>query len=153
MPAYSNISSKRLDTAHSDLQIVFNEVIKHWDCSILYGHRTKKEQFKLFNIGRVWDNIKHWVIVGDVVTQKDGYQNKSDHNYLPSLAVDAVPYPIDWKNTKRMILFAGFVLGVATRLKAEGKITHDILSGADWDNDTYMKDHKFTDLPHFFIKL
>lgn len=153
MPEYSTISAARLATAHPDLQIVFNNVIRHWDCTVLYGHRTKKEQFKLFNIGRIWDDIKHWVIVGDTVTNCDGYQIKSDHNYMPSLAVDVVPYPIDWKNTKRMIRFIGFVQGVAQSMKAEGKITHDIVSGADWDNDTYMTDHQFSDLPHFFIKL
>lgn len=152
MYSYSKTSTERLNTAHPDLQIVFNEVIKHWDNSIIYGNRTVKEQFRLFNIGREWTGSK-WIKTSDTVTNCDGYQIKSDHNFLPSLAVDVVPYPIDWKNTKRMIRFIGFVQGIATRLLAEGKITHEILSGADWDNDNYMTDHQFTDLPHFFIKL
>ncbi|MBN2747497.1 MAG: hypothetical protein JXR34_12285 [Bacteroidales bacterium] len=152
MPDYSQKSQHLLATAHLDLQIVFNEVIKTWDCTVLYGHRSQKEQFELFKNGREWDGLV-WKETGVTVTDKDGYQNKSDHNYIPSRAVDVVPYPIDWKDTKRMIRFIGFVQGVAARLKAEGRITHDIISGADWDNDTYMTDHQFTDLPHFFIKL
>jgi len=68
------------------------------------------------------------------------------------MAVDAVPYPIDWEDTKRMIFFAGFVICTAKRLKKEGKISHDIRWGGDWDRDTELKDNRFQDYPHFELR-
>ena len=65
------------------------------------------------------------------------------------MAVDAVPYPIDWNDTNRMRFFAGFVMGVAARLYHEGLITHKVRWGGDWDRDTDVKDNRFQDLPHF----
>ena len=49
MPRYSTRSKKRLATCDKRLQKVFNEVIKHVDCSILEGHRSKERQNKLYD--------------------------------------------------------------------------------------------------------
>ena len=144
MAQFSKTSKERLATAHEDLQTVFNEVINHFDCTVIFGYRSPEEQNKLYQQGRTKP--------GSIVTYKDGYEKKSKHNYSPSLAVDVVPYPIEWKNKDRMRYFAGFVLGIAQMLKKEGKIKHDIVWGADWDDDTFLKDHSFVDLPHFQIK-
>jgi len=43
------------------------------------------------------------------------------------------------------------VMGVAEMLFAEGKITHHIRSGADWDMDDDVDDTKFWDACHFEI--
>lgn len=51
MPYYSERSKKRLETCHEDLQKLFNEVIKHFDCTILCGHRGQEEQDKAFAEG------------------------------------------------------------------------------------------------------
>lgn len=96
MPSYSAKSKERLATAHPLLQDLFNEVIKHRDCAILYGHRNKAEQEEAFNNGR---SKAHW--------------GQSFHNYSPSLAVDAMPWPINWEDLKGIHEFAGFVLGIA----------------------------------------
>ena len=135
MASFSKTSRKRLDTAHKDLQTLFNEVIKHFDCSILCGERGEEAQMKAFNDG--FSKVKY---------------PDSKHNKQPSLAVDAVPFPIEWKNTDRMRFFIGFVLGVAKMLKEEGKIKSNIISGIDWDNNTVLKDTRFQDFPHFQIK-
>jgi peptidoglycan L-alanyl-D-glutamate endopeptidase CwlK len=151
MPSFSKTSKSKLETAHEDLQTLFNEVIKYFDCSIIYGHRTQEKQFELFQIGRKEiDGI--WVKIDDVVTYKDGYDKKSKHNHYPSLAIDVVPYPIEWENVDRMRFFAGFVLGIAEMLKKEGKIENDIVWGGDWNSNTVLKDQRFNDLPHFEIK-
>lgn len=96
MPSYSAKSKERLATSHPLLQDLFNEIIKHRDCSILYGHRNRVEQEEAFTNGR-----------------SKAHYGQSFHNYSPSLAVDAMPWPINWEDLKGIHEFAGFVLGVA----------------------------------------
>lgn len=144
MAEYSKSSKDKLGTAHEDLQTLFNEVIKHFDCTIVYGHRTPEKQNELYQQGRT--------LPGKIVTFKDGYNKLSKHNYYPSLAVDAVPFPIDWSDEERITYFAGVVIGIAKMLKQQGKIKNDIVWGADWDSDTFIKDESFVDKPHFQIK-
>ena len=132
MPEYNERSEARLKECHEDLQMIFYEVIKYFDCSIICGQRGEKEQNEAFEMGL--SQLKY---------------PKSNHNKSPSLAVDAVPYPVEWNNINRMRLFAGFVLGIASQLKANGFIDHDIRWGGDWDRDTFMKDQRFHDVAHF----
>tara|TARA_Y100000310_G_C20583862_1_gene764389 strand:+ start:155 stop:640 length:486 start_codon:yes stop_codon:yes gene_type:complete len=161
MPKYSQQSKTRLKTAHPDLQLLFNEVINHWDCTIIYGHRTPEEQFSLYRIGREViafgdpDKPKDWVIANrsEVVTHLDGYSKLSDHNKTPSLAVDAAPYPIDWNDLMRFHIFAGFVMGMANQMYCNGVIKNRVYSGLDWDKDWNFKEHSFHDAPHFFIEV
>lgn len=132
MPHFSKTSKKRLATCEQDLQTLFNYVIRYFDCKIICGERTKKAQEKAFNEG----------------FSKVHYPN-SKHNRSPSMAVDVVPYPVEWKNTKRMKFFAGYVLGIAQRMFNDGEINHKVISGLDWDADTILKDTTFKDHPHF----
>lgn len=82
MPKFSKQSLERLATCHLDIQLVMNDVIKVFDCSIIYGHRGEEEQNRLFEAGR--SQLK-WP--------------KSPHNKTPSMAVDVIPYPLkDWKD-------------------------------------------------------
>ena len=135
MPKFSKTSKERLAGCHQDLQTIFNYVIKSFDCTIVCGHRGKEEQDKAFKDG--FSKVK--------------YPN-SRHNKKPSIAVDAVPYPIEWRNTNRMKYFAGYVMGIAETLKRYGAITHDLVTGLDWDDDTILKDTTFKDHPHFQLK-
>ena len=154
MAYYSNKSEIKKNTAHSDLIAVFDEVIKIFDNTIIYGNRSSLVQKKLYKKGRVFNReLARWVVLDKkkVVTYCDGYYKKSDHNYEPSRAIDAIPYPIDWKDTKRMYYFAGHVKMIAYQLKKEGLITHNIGWGGDWDNDTEVQDQTFMDLAHFYI--
>ena len=52
MPRFGKRSRENLSTCHEDLQKVFNEVIKHVDCSVLEGHRDERKQEKLFSEGK-----------------------------------------------------------------------------------------------------
>ena len=99
MPKFGRRSRERLATCDKDLQMVFNEVIKYVDCSVLCGTRGKEEQNKAFEEGR----------------SKVKYPN-GRHNASPSYAVDVTPYPIDWEDRERQTLFAGFVLGIANQM-------------------------------------
>lgn len=132
MPSYSESSKSALETCHPDLQKVFERVIRDFDHTIIEGHRGEEKQNRLYDEGK----------------SKLRYP-ESRHNENPSMAVDAVPYPVDWDDRERMTLFAGYVLGVAEKLKQEGQISYDIRWGGDWDQDTEVSDNGFDDLPHF----
>lgn len=126
MPKFGPVSTANLAQAHPDLQDLFNEVIKHFDCSVICGHRGEKEQTAAF----VADASK--------VQWPD-----SKHNQYPSMAVDVIPYPSDWEDTARMTYLAGVVMGIA---KMKGI---SIRWGRDWDSDTDLNDQTFNDYPHF----
>ena len=129
MPKFGKRSRERLASCHGDLRMVFNEVIKHVDCSILEGHREKERQNQLYDEGKT------------KVLYPDGR-----HNDYPSNAVDVVPYPVNWEDRERMTLFAGFVIGVANQMGI------NLRWGGDWDQDFEVQDNKFDDFPHFEIK-
>ena len=129
MPYFGKKSKERLNTCDSKLQKVFNEVIKHVDCSILEGHREKDRQNKLYEEGKT----------------KVKYPN-GRHNRQPSSAVDVTPYPVDWKDRERQTLFAGFVIGVASQMGI------NLRWGGDWDQDFQVVDNRFDDFPHFELK-
>ena len=132
MPKFSQESFSKLSTCHMELQTLFYEIIRYFDCSVLEGHRGQTDQDAAFERG----NSKFkW---------PDG-----KHNGNPSMAVDVAPHPIKWKNTKRFYWFGGFVMGVAERLKAEGKMTYSVRWGGDWDGDKNINDQTFNDLVHF----
>ena len=126
MYEFSKHSREKLDSAHSDLQHLFNEVIKIIDCSVIFGHRTEKEQEIQYRLGHTSLHFP-----------------RSNHNQKPSLAVDVVPYPIDWHDRERFVYFAGIVKGVAFQLNVK------IRWGGDWDNDNKLHDQTWMDLPHY----
>ena len=68
---------------------------------------------------------------------------KGKHNKVPSVAVDAIPYPIDWGDRERMSYFAGYVQGISTQMEIP------LRWGGDWDQDTELKDNRFDDLVPF----
>lgn len=129
MATFSKKSLDKLSTCHPDLQKLFQEVVKHYDCTILCGYRSQKDQEQALKEGN----------------SKLGWPN-SPHNKSPSLAVDVVPCPIDWNNTKAFYHFAGFVRATALQMGI------NLVWGGDWDSDFDLIDQKFNDLPHFEIK-
>jgi len=146
MAKYSSTSGKRLDTCDLRLQELFRSMVVDFDNSILYGYRSSDLQFELFRRGRKLEN-GIWVIDNpkEIVTYKDGITNLSKHNIFPSLAVDAVPYPIDWPDTDRMYYFAGMVMERARQMDIP------LRWGGDLNMNTKVKDERFVDLPHFEI--
>lgn len=129
MPYYSKRSQQRLSTCDSHLQVLFNEIIRKRDCTILEGHRGKKRQNKLFAEGK----------------SKLEYP-KGKHNKNPSEAVDVAPYfpgiGVSF-NRQDCIYFAGYVMGIAAAMNI------NIRNGADWDRDEQVSDERFLDILHF----
>lgn len=131
MPKFSSSSMERLLSAHPDLQRLFLEVIKHYDCTVLEGIRTMERQRELVRTGK-----------SKTLASK----------HLKGWAVDVVPYPIDWsaQGQERMRHFAGFVFGVAAGIGMIDRLRW----GGDWDGDAMtrgdgLRDQSFMDLPHF----
>jgi peptidoglycan L-alanyl-D-glutamate endopeptidase CwlK len=129
MPKLSAKSEERLKECHPDIQKVFSEVIKYVDFTVTCGMRGEEEQNEAFRTGK--SKLKF---------------PQSKHNQSPSLAIDVVPFPIDWNDHKRFYYFAGFVLGIAKSMNI------DLRFGGDWDGDFDIKDQNFFDLPHFELK-
>ena len=129
MPRFSKKSRGKLETCDEDLQEIFDIVVKHFDCTILEGFRGKSKQNEAYKKGN--SKLKF---------------PKGKHNKVPSIAVDAIPYPIDWEDRERMSYFAGFVLGIA---RMKGIV---LRWGGDWDMDFKTKDNRFDDLVHFEIR-
>ena len=139
VPTFSNTSKDRLDSCHDDLSLICRETIKrypHHDFSIICGHRTKGAQEEACRIGA---SKVHWP--------------DSKHNSEPSMAVDIAPYPIDWNNAKAFNRLSDCILETARQLLAEGRVTHRLRWGGDWDMDGDTTDQRFNDLPHFELVL
>jgi peptidoglycan LD-endopeptidase CwlK len=127
---FSKTSLDRLATCHPDLQRLFNEVIKHYDCTILCGYRGQVEQDDAFLHGRSKLKYPH-----------------SKHNQTPSLGADVMPYPVDWSSSKKNLCklyhFVGYVLATADMLGIK------IRCGADFNQNKVFFDDNFVDIVHF----
>lgn len=140
MPKYGTKSMERLETCEEGIQHVFKQVIRFVDNTIIEGHRSIQRQQELYNT--VLPN-------GQRLTHIDGVTQLGKHNYDPSKAVDALPWPIEmhgksaWHDRARCSLFAGFVLGVARYEDVPMRW------GGDWDGDWSSANHNFFDGPHF----
>ncbi len=132
MPQFSDASRTQLSTCHPDLQALFFEIIKYVDCKVLEGFRNEEKQ----------------TIAHDTGKSREEWPN-SHHNSIPSTAVDVSPYPVEWDQINRFYWFAGIVMGTAIQLKKEGRMTHSVRFGGDWNNNLDIRDNKFNDLVHF----
>lgn len=126
MAKFSEFSKNNLKNAHPKLRKVLHEVIKNYDCRVLCSNRGEAEQNRLYNEGK----------------SKLEFPD-SKHNAEPSLAVDVVPYPIDWNDIDRFMHFGGYVSAVADSLGIK------VRWGGDWDGDFDFNDQSFIDYPHF----
>lgn len=120
MPKFSKQSAAKLATCHPDLQKLFNEIIKTRDCTIICGARTLEEQQKAFAGG---------------FSKIDGVNKKSKHQISKeqplSLAVDVLPYPINWNDKAGHDNFARAVKVTAEHLGINVKWGGDFKSFRD----------------------
>lgn len=128
MPAFGKRSLDRLATCDIRLQIVMQEVIKHYDITVIEGFRDQIGQNKAVESGT--SNLR-WP--------------NSLHNRTPSLAVDVAPYPIDWNDTARFYYMAGMVMALASHMNIR------LRWGGDWNRDNDLHNQRLYDLGHFEI--
>lgn len=126
MPAFSEVSKKRLSGAHPLIQKVMNEAIKKYDFMMLDSQRGRAAQEEAFRKG----NSK-------------AHFGQSAHNWEPSVAVDVAPYPLDWNDRKRFIELAGIIMPIAKGFKIP------LRWGGDWNQNGILTDEKLSDLPHY----
>lgn len=128
-------SARLLSQAHPDLQRVVKKLMDYqlFDFSVICSHRSEAEQLKKYQEGK--SQVK-----------------KGKHNFMPSLAVDVLPYPSKingvnvWQDKQRFCVLAGAMMVAA---KEEGVA---IRWGGDWDGDGNNADSKFWDAPHFELQ-
>ena len=125
MPSLSKRSLEQLNTCDPRLVAILNEVIKHYDFTVICGHRTQEDQDQVFREG----------------TSKLRWPN-SKHNSLPSKAVDIAPYPLDWDDEVRFARLMGHVERVANEQGIRLRF------GLDFDGDGRSNDERFLDYPH-----
>lgn len=127
MPHFSTSSREKLCTCDDRLIRVASEVIAVYDFCITCGHRSYKEQERLYAQGRTTP--------GQIVT----WTLESYHNYTPALAFDFCPWTPgigpDWANTSMFHKIAGAMLYVG------GLYGYDLTWGGDWPK-------RKRDMPH-----
>lgn len=126
MREFSKASKEKLATCHPDLIRLFEAVLQVMDCSILCGERDKDAQDEAVRTGH-----------------SELPYPQSKHNRKPSEAVDAVPYPIDWKDNARFYFFAGVVMTIAKQMGIKIRL------GCDFNGDLNFSNDTFKDLVHF----
>jgi len=132
MTDYLNLNPARLRSAHPDFQSLFAVMACSFPFLVICTHRPESEQRKVFLDGKSkvdWPDSKH--------------------NTMPSMAVDAIPIPVDWSDHKRIAYFAGQVMATARKMFDDGLMVHQLRWGGDWDRDTELIDNKFNDLVHY----
>jgi peptidoglycan L-alanyl-D-glutamate endopeptidase CwlK len=114
--SFGATSRRHRDTCEPALQRVLDEAIKHYDFSVIWGHRTQAAQDQAFRTGHSqleWPNSKH--------------------NKTPSRAFDVIPYPGGFDSSDEefyklatYILSAASLLGVPIRWGGHWKNLKDM---------------------------
>ena len=127
MNKFSQSSQEKLATCHPLLEELMELVLQEQDITILCGHRNEADQNKAYAEG---NSKVRWP--------------KSEHNKLPSMAVDVAPYPIDWGNSERFRKLGEIVFRCWEKIPMSERAGYHLSWGGLWKN--------FTDLPHYQIE-
>jgi len=127
MAKFGQRSISKLVTAHPLLQRLMNSAIADTDFSVICGYRGPEEQDSAYaaNASKL-----RWP--------------KSKHNSVPSMAVDIVPHPLDWKDIDSFKALALVVKRHWELIPVEERSGTTLSWGGDWK--------KFKDYPHWEIK-
>lgn len=133
----SQRSKSNLSGVHPKLVAVIELALQvsQVDFMVIEGVRTPERQKELYAQGRTKPgNVVTWTLNSNhFINEKTGFGH----------AVDLLPAPYDWKNTKPFDLMAAAMLQAAKELNTE------IRWGADWDRDGHPRERGETDSPHF----
>ena len=118
------------------------EAIKHYDFKVLEGARSKALQNQYFHAEKSklkWPHGKHNIISPEEAASLGVAPREKAE------AVDVVPYPVDWRKSRknRFFYLAGVIMLTAELLKVPLRWGHD------WDRDQDFYDQTFNDYPHF----
>jgi peptidoglycan L-alanyl-D-glutamate endopeptidase CwlK len=137
----SKTGQDKLNTCHADIQTIITKLLEVYDITVVEGTRTQEQQMQYFKEGK---------------SRLDGITKKSKHQSLPSMAIDIIPckegtnaFSGKVTDNYRFFYMSGLINQITYQLLQEGKITHNIRWGGDWNSDTIYSDETFQDLPHF----
>lgn len=136
MPSFSKRSLANRNQLHPLLKKIVDVAIRRYDFTILDAQRGRAEQEKAF---------------------KGGFSNahfgQSAHNWVPAIAMDLAPYPIDWDNLgafKELFNVIGYYdakqgdgFGIAKDLKIP------LRAGLDWNRNGKWTDENWNDWGHY----
>ena len=127
MYRFSQRSIDNLKNVDTRLIMLCKAVLEEFDFTVIEGHRSLEKQMEYFKKG---------------TSRIDGVTKKGKHNYLPSLAVDCIPYK-KWHNpfdgSKESDKMFNAMAEVFKRKAKELNIK--IVWGGDWKT--------LADKPHF----
>ena len=131
MAKFGKRSKQRLEGVDHRLRMVLDQVVKHFDITVIEGLRSQERQ-------------------NELVAQ--GKSKTKFGKHVAGKAVDIAPYPIDWDARDDFHYLGGFVLGIAAKMGV------NIRWGGDWSDSSLSqgrrttKDNNFDDLVHFELK-
>ena len=127
MPSFGDRSKASLAKCHPLIQKVMNEAIKETDFQVLDSMRGRLDQTRAYQTGKSKAKF-----------------GQSAHNYIPAVAVDVCPYPVDWNDRKAFSAMAKIILRIAKEMKVP------LRWGGDWNKDGENPgDRDDWDMPHF----
>jgi hypothetical protein len=148
---YGKRSQGNLETCHPDLRLVAETALKlsQVDITITEGERTSERQQMLFDTGKSKVNPKKYTpevlitkgkhITNEFRTLSDAFDFIAAVPGKPKLAYDK----------GHLMYLVGVFTAVGEMLFQQGKITHKIRSGSNWDMDGELQyDQNFFDAPH-----
>ena len=126
---FSKRSAANLSQCALPLQALMNKALSKQksDFTVICGHRGEKEQNEAYRSG----------------ASKLPFP-RSKHNVSPSLAIDVVPYPLDWKNIASFKELAILIKETWAELTPEEKQGYTLSWGGDWNS--------FKDYPHWELR-
>jgi len=129
MPSFSRKSNEIVNTCTAGSQAILREAIKHFDFSVIWGHRGEDDQNEAFDAGA---SRNRWPT--------------SKHNKYPSRAFDIVPYPEGYgADYGRFYEMATYIYAAASKLGIP------IEWGGHWISYT-GKGHNDRDWAHFNLR-
>lgn len=148
---FGNTSLKRLETCHKDIQtlMLYAILTSPIDFGIAQGERTYDQQLEYFLAGKskIDPRVPSQLLKAKHVTSEKNPKAR---------AVDIFA----WVQGKKELMYddahlaflGGHILKCSQELLAQGKITHSIRWGANWDGDgELIYDQTLKDLPHYEI--
>ena len=121
----SKLSKTKLNSCHSNLKLLIEEVALEHKCAVICGHRGKYEQEQAFYQG----------------TSKARW-GQSKHNKIPSMAVDVVPLPLNWDNIKSFERLGNIIMHKADELGIKVKWGKYFKGLADYPHFELIKEDK-----------
>ncbi|MDE7168645.1 MAG: M15 family metallopeptidase [Mucispirillum sp.] len=123
MAKFSKQSLNRLASCHKKLQELLKETVKEINCAVICGHRGRYEQEKAFRDGKSRAKF-----------------GQSKHNMLPSLAVDAVPIPLDWNDIESFEKLGSVIMRKAEEMNIKIRWGRDFKNLKDYPHYELMEE-------------